>query len=122
MWILTDDGSQQYVWKIGEDKFCLIDTELSSFRSDDDATYDVFTDTVCIQDYPLDEIKTILRTYSYDGIEDVEAQYGEMANQIIAECIFEHYGTFGIEPLFTGPLDECKKYIEEYVSNDQKDI
>ena len=118
MWILTDDSSQQYVKKIDDNKFCLIDTELSSFRSDDDATYDVFTDTTCIKDYPLDETEMILRTYTYEGIEDVKAQYGEMANQVIAECIFEHYGTFAVEPLFTGSFEDCKKYIEEYISRE----
>ena len=112
-WILTDDDSHQHVRKIDDHTFKLIEIGLTD---PDKQLFQVYTDTVCLSDYPEGEVGQIIRFFGYDSLDHVQKEYGDRANQIIAECIFEHYGSFAAEPLATGlPFEQARSFIEDYI-------
>lgn len=130
-WILTDDDSQQYVKEISTEDiphvFKLIEMSLINPEK---RTYEVYTDTICIEDYleiMRGELKEILHSYSYYLDEDEpEANskfynsiwiYKEESYQVMAECIFEYYGSFQGEQVFTGSETKCIKFIQKYAEN-----
>ena len=113
-WILTDDDSQQYVRHEHDFVFSLIEMGLVN---PDTGEHEVYTDTIDVDDYletMREELTNILNSFGYDSIEDVEAKYYD-SPQVMAECIFEYYGSFKADVKFTGTENECTKYIQEYV-------
>ena len=90
--------------------------------------YDVFVDTLCVNDY-LDsmrgELSMILASYGYgedeedcaEIIERMMEEYGDDVFQVVCECIFEYYDNFQAEVLFTGSEQDCIKFIENYCEN-----
>lgn len=126
-WILTDDASQQYVRSINnKDEFDLIEMGLCSRNPD---KYEVYTDSIAIiEDYfetMREELQNILEGFGYgikkedgfikDPIEDVFEKYVEDAYQIMAECIFEYYGSFQAEQIFVGSETDCIAFIQNYI-------
>lgn len=114
-WILTDDDSCQYVKQLSESEFHLIELSLINPKTDE---YEVYYDEIDVDDYLDDErekLISILGGFGYNSIEDVISHYGENANQIMAECIFEHFGSFFGNRVFIGKYDECEKFIKEYL-------
>jgi hypothetical protein len=119
-WILTDDDCAQYAKKLSDTQYHLIQMTSLSPEKDHKA---VCSDVITLTDYLDDtgaadaELKSILAAYDYDGVQDVESQYGEMAAQVMCECIFESLCTgLGADIRFVGTRDECKKYITEVIS------
>lgn len=122
-WILTDDDSMQYVKKINDTTFHLIEMSLVNPEKN---IFEVYEDTIDVNDYFTDmklELEDILNSYGYYlnpnckdkyVVEDIKS-LGDKTNQIIAECIFEYYGSFQAEKLFTGKENLCKKYIKDYI-------
>jgi len=77
-WIITDPG---------EDQKCKIINTTTFVYSQGD-----IEEEINIEDYTLDEIEDIIISYGYTlkvGKQNIETLYGDDANQIIAECIFE---------------------------------
>lgn len=98
-WKLTDESCCQYVRRIAPRTFEMIEY---SIVSDVEPMCEVYTDIIHLSDYEEFEILEILAAYGYKSIEDVREKYGgshDAANQVIAECIFEWYGSFSTEPL-----------------------
>lgn len=57
-------------------------------------------------------VKSCLKMFYQDGLQEVLGEYQEDANQIIAECIFEmNYH----EVLRSGSIDDCKEFITQYI-------
>lgn len=114
-WILTDPDSCQYVRKLSEFEFELIEMSLIAHEPD---IYQVYTDVVSVYDY-LTNSRTatndILNSFGYNGLDEVVSRYGEEGSQVIAECIFEFYGSYYANILFEGTEDECIEFINEYV-------
>lgn len=104
-WKLTDDDCAQYVRRVGPRTYELVQYESYFY---DTPRIEVYADTICLEDYKEDEIAEILHSYDYDGVEDVWRRYGshDAANQIIAECVFEHYLCMANEPLVTVATEE----------------
>lgn len=118
-WILTDDSCSQYVKKIDEDKFELI--ELSLYDPEKEK-YFAYTDIIdlndCFENY-CGEVEEILHSFGYgdennSAIDEVNMSYSN-PSQIIAECIFES-GMFSARLVFEGSEEECKKSIKNYIS------
>ncbi len=117
-WVLTDDDSCQYVKKINEDEFQLIEMSLVNPETEE---FIVYTDEIDVDAYleqNRGEIEEILRTFGYgyeynSGIEEVMNIYSS-ASQIIAECIFEYYNYFQAEVIFKGSEEQCRRFIENY--------
>jgi len=88
-WILTDPDNQQYGRRLDELKF--------EFKEKDKNL------TIDLDEYEENEIEDIINSYGYTLYEDEEfleyyndvySLYGDSANWIIAECIFEYESGF----------------------------
>jgi len=118
-WVKTDDASYQWVKKISGTKFELIEMALIN---PEEELYHVYADTLELCDYfdgkdRDSEMKSILDGFGYSGVEDIKERYKEMAMQVIAECIFEHYADFQADVVYRGSENLCCKYIETYIGN-----
>ena len=129
-WVCVDADSCQYVkcsFKSEEggeyNHYKLIQMDLIN---PDTKKYEVYFDTLCVDDY-LDymrsELSIILASYGYSDddeedcaeiIERMMEEYGDDVFQVVCECIFEYYGSFQAEVLFTGSEQDCIKVIENY--------
>lgn len=113
-WILTDDDSYQHVRIIDSDTFELIELCIITHEPD---LYEVYTDTIRLSYYPEEEINLIIAGFGYSSIQHVNNEYGDKANQVIAECIFEHYGSFFIDPLVKEiTYEAARAFIDTYLS------
>ena len=132
-WVCVDADSCQYVkcsFKSDEggeyNHYKLIQMDLIN---PDTKKYEVYFDTLCVEDY-LDymrsELSIILASYGYSDddeedcaeiIERMMEEYGDDVFQVVCECIFEYYGSFQAEVLFTGSEQDCIKFIENYCKN-----
>lgn len=86
-WHLTDDDSKQYVKKVNSETFKCI--ELRPVGDYDQDTYSVYSLTVYLEYYSLEEQESYFEPYGYDTVADIQSAYGCASNQVIAECIFE---------------------------------
>lgn len=114
-WIMTDDDSMQHVKRLSETKFKLVEFALTSRDPD---SYEVYTDTLDMNDYLTgmkDELEAILKGFGYDSIESVREAYGEEALQVMAECVFEHYGSFQAHKIYVGTETMCRLFVTCYV-------
>ena len=131
-WVCVDADSCQYVkcsFKSEEggeyNHYKLIQMDLIN---PDTQEYEVYFDTLCVEDY-LDsmrgELSLILSSYGYGDseedcteiIERMMEEYEDNVFQVVCECIFEWYGSFQAEVLFTGSEQDCIKFIENYCKN-----
>ena len=115
-WSLSDDDCMQYVRRCNAMEFELI--QYSSVSAEE-PLYEVFTDIICLRDYDITEIENILKGFGYESVDDVIAAYRNMdeANQVIAECIFEHFGSHSVEPVCRGVSEtEAMKAILDYMA------
>lgn len=115
-WTLIDDSCLQYVRRLSPRSFELIEYG----RYGPEGQYEVYTDTICLQDYEAAEIQNIIKGFGYSGISDLrDAYHGsyDTANQVIAECIFEHFGSFSAISLCVDvDENEARKAVMEFVS------
>ena len=114
-WMLTDDSCMQYVRRHGPLEFELIEY---SMVSQDGPLYEVYTDRVHLPDYDQLEVEDILNGFGYGSVEEVYALYPsrDEANQVIAESIFEHYGSFHAKQLCEAvPEAFAQKTIENHL-------
>ena len=117
-WVLTDDDSCQYVKKINEDEFQLIEMSLINPETEE---FIVYTDEIDVDAYleqNRGETEEILNSFGYgenniSSIEEVINKYSN-ASQIIAECIFEYYSDFQAYTIFKGREEQCRRFIENY--------
>ena len=58
-------------------------------------------------------VEDILKAYGYESVEDVQKQYREYADQIIAECIAETEFSDG-DVLLRGTEQECDDFFKFY--------
>ena len=113
---MTDDSCLQYVRKNGPVEFSLIELALCAPMILQ--KYEVYEDTINVQDYfdtMMDELTSILNSFGYESLEAVREEYGDDSNQIIAECIFEHYGSHQANQLMTGTREEAEQTILDFV-------
>lgn len=85
-WILTDPDCYQYCKKLSDNRYWYIELrEVGDFSS---PFYWVYATQIDLEFYTDDEITDYITGY-YDDIEQIRKIYGNEANQIISECIFE---------------------------------
>ena len=99
-WFCTDPDCMQYCQKVSETEFRLIqavwldtcgdDTRAENAKDDSD-NYAVCADVIDLDLYDEDYILCSIGSYGYNSIAFLQKEYGDAANQIIAECIFEDY-------------------------------
>ncbi len=112
-WILTDSDTGQHVRPLGDRRFECIDMGMKQ-----NGTCYVSRRTIDLSDYELDEdfCKTYLKPYDYDSVQDVQAQYGDAADQIMVECIFETEIWEQDNIVYASTEDACRVYIQAVVS------
>ena len=131
-WVCFDADSCQYVkcsFKSDEggeyNHYKLIQMDLIN---PDTKEYKVYFDALWVDDYlesMRGELSIILASYGYGDdeedcaeiIEHMMEEYGDDVFQVVCECIFEYYGSFQAEVLFTGSEQDCIKFIENYCEN-----
>lgn len=103
-WKLADENCLQYVRRHGPRTYELIQYAACG----PDGLYEVYTDILCLDDYDADETDRVLRGFGYAGIQQVRDDYVfyDAANQVIAECLYEWYGSQAVESLCTGVTEE----------------
>ena len=99
-WFCTDPDCMQYCQKVNETEFRFIqavwldtcdgDTRAKNAKDDSD-NYAVCTDYIDLDPelYEVGDFEDYISSYGYNSIEFLQKEYGDDANQIIAECIFE---------------------------------
>lgn len=113
-WILTDIDCYQYCKKLNDTCYWYIELrEVGDFES---PFYWVYATQIDLEYYTDDEVLDYITGY-YDDVEQIREIYGEDANQIIAECIFECISaaehTFVKEMKFEADaIDFIHKFIE----------
>ena len=126
-WICTDPDCSQYAKPLSQTKFQLIEMSLCSINPE---KHEVYEDTIDIDDYIYHngedgrkELETILNTYGYFYFYPVKdhvsicSKYKGQAYQVMAECIFEYYGSFQASQLIiTSTIEEAEEFIQEYIS------
>jgi len=113
-WVLTAGDSMQHVRKIRDYAYELVEMAATS----DENKFLVFTDVINVNHFVAqddDLVESALNYFGYTGIKEIIELYGDKANQIIAECIFEYKGIYSANHLFTGTEDQCVSFIKNYV-------
>lgn len=109
-WILTDDDCCQYVKQLDKTVFKLI--EVSVFGYNDESA--VYAETIDLDDFDENDILEVIKGYGYTNIQEVVEVYGESANQIIAECLFESR-TVWLPHKMQGTQAECEAFVNQYI-------
>ena len=105
-WILTDDDCCQYVKQLDKTVFKLI--EVSVFGYNDESA--VYVETIDLDDFDEDNIQEVIKCY-YENIQEVKKIYGDSANQILAECLFESRVVW-LPHKMQGTQAECEDNVE----------
>lgn len=132
-WICSDSDCYQYVKKLSEYKYELV--QIVDVSCDDEDFYYLCHDVIDIEQYLKYDLKTminILHSYDYGytkkyfdtkpTIEDWENVlnhlkfiYGKDALQIVAECLFEVKPSFSIK-IYEGSEEECIEQLNLIIS------
>ncbi len=112
-WILTDSDTDQHIRPLGDRRFECIDMGMRQ-----SGTCYVSRRTIDLNDYELDEdfCETYLKPYDYDSVQDVQEQYGDAADQIMVECIFETEMWEQDNIVYASAEDACRAYIQAVVN------
>ena len=110
-WIRSD--GMQIVRQVAPKVF-----ELAEVQNISPDEYVVVRGEIALGEYSPDDILGYIQDYGYDSIKSIEEQYGNSANQIIAECIFESQQLSEYE-FVSAPFpseDEAEKLLREIES------
>ena len=126
-WFCTDPDCNQYCKKESETEFqfiqsvwldtCEGDIKAENAKDEDD-NYAVCAGYIDLDLYDEDDIECSLASYGYT-LEAVKDIYGDAANQIIAECLFEDNCLYDCNSM-AGVVSEAdakiaiQNYIDEY--------
>lgn len=111
-WIRTDDN--QVLRKISDNVFEVIEVVMIAPLDEEEVDcYSISQQIVNIDDYSEEKIIDYISSFGYDSIEEVKENYGEEANQVIAECIAET-DTQEIDKTFKTE-DKALEYIEQNI-------
>ena len=80
----------------------------------DPGQFGVVHTVIDLDDYSDDEIIDYITGFGYDTRECVAEQYGEQANQVIVECIFE---CLEDDFVFIGTETDCEAHIKALVQD-----
>lgn len=110
---------KDYVRRTSKFEFDLI--EMCLIRHNPDR-FEVYSTNIDVAEWFDDDHRTdlenIIGAYSYNSIDEMKKQYGEKYLQVIAECVFEYYGSLMADKLFEGSEEECKEYVKKFVGGD----
>ncbi len=123
-WFCTDPDCMQYCKKISETEYKFIqavwldtcgDDKRAENAKDESDNYTVCTGYIDLDLYSEDDKEGSIWSYGYT-MDYVKETYGNAANQIIAECLFEDEClTDGHSIAGVVSWDDAKKIIEKYM-------
>jgi hypothetical protein len=121
-WNLADPDSSQHLRRLSSGDGCweCIEMrgpypELDRIKGPVPAMYGVVHTVIDLNDYEENEILNYIQGFGYDSRECVVSQYGDAAEQVIVECIFE---CLEDDFVFTGTEQECETYIKSKVASE----
>ena len=126
-WFCTDDDCMQHCKKESETEFQFIqavwlDTCDGDIRAenakDDDDNYAVCSGYIDLDLYPLEDQECSISSYGYN-LESVRELYGDGANQIIAECLFEDHCLYDCNSI-AGVVswDDAEQIIQKHIETE----
>lgn len=119
-WIETDDDCARFCRCFGPDEFEFV--QINRYLSDT-VFYTISHGTVCLQDYFMEQIDSILKSYGYQNLN--YGTYGISVepifdSQLIAEMVFETYfKEFEEERRYSGYVI-AEKRIKEIINKKQE--
>lgn len=118
-WVCGDPDSAQYLRKLENEPTCWECIEMRGPYPEFNTSkgpvlgkYGVVHTVVDLNDYSEEEVLDYIRGYGYESRENVAEQYGDSAEQIIIECIFE---CLDDDFVFTGAEAQCEAYIGKII-------
>lgn len=126
-WFCTDNDCMQHCKKINETEFQFIqvvwldtcdgDTRAENAKDKDD-NYAVCTGYIDLDLYSLEDQASHISSYGYT-MESVKETYGDAANQIIAECLFEDTCLYDCNSI-AGVVswDDAEQIIQKYIDTE----
>lgn len=74
--------------------------------------------TIDLSDYDLDEdfCEIYLKSYGYDSVKEMQAQYGDAADQIMVECLLETEMWEQDSTVYASTEDACRAYIQNVIN------
>lgn len=90
-WFKTDDDCVQFCRYLGPEEFEFV--QINRYLADT-VFYTVSHGTICLQDYFMEQIDSILKSYGYQSLNYVTYGSGVEAapsNQLVVEMVFETY-------------------------------
>lgn len=116
-WIETDSDNAQHVREISDGVFELVQAQRIG-----DGQYGVAYQIIDVDMWRTnlafrDTLRQCLIAYGYDGIDDLQCQYGDSWKQILVECIFEDGAYFclvGLDTHIFYELDVACAFVNEY--------
>lgn len=112
VWVCGDPDSAQYLTKYKSIPTCWECVEMRGPHPGIGDKYGVVHMVIDLNDYSEEEVLDYIRGYGYDSRENVVEQYGDQAEQVIVECIFE---CLADDFVFTGSEAECEAYIDKII-------
>lgn len=80
--------------------------------------YVFVTGSIDLESYDGEDIEDCIRSYGYEGVEDVKKKYPNDWRQVIAECLFEETSEMELGFCVFGPFrseDDAEKAAESYI-------
>lgn len=115
LWLCIDPDSSQHVFQHTKTCFSLIEMALIN---PDTKEFEVYAGEVDVDAYAKKApaaLLSILDAYGYEGIAYVQRKYPDNPEMVIAECIFEYWGSTRFHQIFTGSKAACCAFIQRYI-------
>lgn len=112
-WKQADDNCYQYVRRAGPLAY-----ELIEYTTYDPKTelFNVLTDTIYLTDVTKESLESCLGYYHYKGYAALVEEYGDLAGQVAAECLFESDNNYRDNLICEAvPEDEAIEAIERFI-------
>ena len=109
-WHCTDHDSAQYLKKVLCGRYKLIE----AVQLDED-TFMIHADVIDVNERIAEdpnEVEEVVRSYEYTSVADMRMRYGDAADALIAECLFET-DAFEADALATAKTFEMAELIVE---------
>lgn len=124
-WFCTDNDCMQYCKEINNKEYQFIqafwvdicgDNKRAKNAKDECDNYVVCAGYIDLDDYSKEDMDCVANRYGYSGLDGIEEIYGEEANRIIAECLFEDeylYDSGCISDVIS--WDDARRVVDNYI-------
>lgn len=122
-WFCTDSDCMQHCKEHGNEKFSFVEIVwLDTTRGNEgypDKEYTVKSAYIDLNDYDKKERENAVSGY-YPSLDAVYVEYGDEAEQIIAECIFEEMTDGSATTYGMMTREEAEEFVKNYIKEEIK--